>query len=484
MVARYGEVAAWAREAGYDGVQLGSANAKLLDQFLSPFYNRRTDEFGGSLERRARVLRLIRDAVAERAGADFPCTVKVPVGDARRRASRARPTRDALRLAPLVEEWGFDAVTPVEVSVFPDTTLSRGGVPDSFWTNHGDGDPAAGRARRRAAGARSSRPARGRGRPRTPFAPVWNRDALHGGASSAVGIPVFAVGGIRTARRGPRRSSTPARPTSSASAGRSTPSPTSPRASSPATTGPALCRSSNRCVPAQMLGMKGVCYNPEVRRRAPFTEPDRRPPVAVAGPRHRRPAGRGRARSHPHRGPEAARFRWAAPTTGGHGMGHGTRRMGRTGRRLLLGGLAAMTVVAGTAIPATAAFATDDYPVPPSPTVEVEGTTVTPSGEQASNNGVEVLGAQVTRGSMPFTGGDVAGLAAIGVGAVAVGAVLVQRSRSPWRRPDPARRPVRQEPGSASAISSMRAITSVVEARQHVERAEVLVHLLDAARAR
>ena len=55
MAARYGDVAAWAREAGYDGVQLGSANAKLLDQFLSPFYNRRTDEFGGSLEnRRAR----------------------------------------------------------------------------------------------------------------------------------------------------------------------------------------------------------------------------------------------------------------------------------------------------------------------------------------------------------------------------------------------------------------------------------------------
>ncbi len=31
--------------------------------------------------------------------------------------------------------------------------------------------------------------------------------------------------------------------------------------------GPRLCRSSNRCVPAQMLGMRGVCYNPEVRKR-------------------------------------------------------------------------------------------------------------------------------------------------------------------------------------------------------------------------
>ena len=75
------------------------------------------------------------------------------------------PARDApttrSRLCRLVEEWGFDAVTPVEVSVFPDTTLSRGGVPDSFWTNPGIADAASARPRRPAGGAPSSRPARG-----------------------------------------------------------------------------------------------------------------------------------------------------------------------------------------------------------------------------------------------------------------------------------------------------------------------------------
>jgi 2,4-dienoyl-CoA reductase-like NADH-dependent reductase (Old Yellow Enzyme family) len=116
MAGRYGEVAAWAREAGYDGIQLGSANAKLLDQFLSPFYNRRRDEFGGSLERRASILRLIRAAVAARAGADFPCTVKVPVETAPPGLPRATES-EALELARLVQEWGFDAVTPVRVSV-------------------------------------------------------------------------------------------------------------------------------------------------------------------------------------------------------------------------------------------------------------------------------------------------------------------------------------------------------------------------------
>jgi 2,4-dienoyl-CoA reductase-like NADH-dependent reductase (Old Yellow Enzyme family) len=103
MADRYGDVAAWAREAGYDGFQLGSANAKLLDQFLSPFYNRRADEFGGSLENRARVLHLIRRAVADRAGADFPCTVKVPAEVAPLGLPHT-DTAEALRLCRLVAE--------------------------------------------------------------------------------------------------------------------------------------------------------------------------------------------------------------------------------------------------------------------------------------------------------------------------------------------------------------------------------------------
>src|SRR5207302_4244348 len=124
MADRYGETAAWACEAGYDGVQLGSANAKLLDQFLSPFYNRRTDQFGGSPERRASILRLIRERVADRAGADFPCLVKVPAETAP--FGPRTSTDEALALCRLVEEWGFDGVTPVSVSGSRDTTPSRG----------------------------------------------------------------------------------------------------------------------------------------------------------------------------------------------------------------------------------------------------------------------------------------------------------------------------------------------------------------------
>jgi 2,4-dienoyl-CoA reductase-like NADH-dependent reductase (Old Yellow Enzyme family) len=263
MAVRYGEVAEWAREAGYDGIQLGSANAKLLDQFLSPFYNRRTDEFGGSLENRARVLRLIREQVARHAGDDFACTVKVPAETAPpgfRRTSHD----EALRLCALAEDWGFDAITPVEVSVFPDTTLSRGGVPDGLWANKGMADRFA-RAMPSPVRRRMMTTVAKWGAKRAPFEPVWNR-SLFTAASTRASIPVFAVGGIRTAAEvnqilddGQADMVGIGRPFYAEPdlAARILGDDPAPR----------RCLNSNRCVPAQMLGMKGICYNPDVRRR-------------------------------------------------------------------------------------------------------------------------------------------------------------------------------------------------------------------------
>jgi 2,4-dienoyl-CoA reductase-like NADH-dependent reductase (Old Yellow Enzyme family) len=263
MATRYGDIAAWARDAGYDGVQLGSANAKLLDQFLSPFYNRRTDEFGGSMERRASVLRLIREAVSERAGADYPCTVKVPAEVAPLGLPRTDEA-EALALCRLVEEWGFDAVTPVTVSVFPDTTLSRGDAPDSFRTN-----AAMSSRLRKAAPSRVRRATLKAGLwwggKHAPFTPVWNR-ALFTAAAEHVGIPVFAVGGIRTAA-----DVHSALDAGADMVGIGRPFYAEPDLAARILAGdeaPRLCRNSNRCVPAQMLGMRGACYNPEVNRQA------------------------------------------------------------------------------------------------------------------------------------------------------------------------------------------------------------------------
>lgn len=70
-----------AMEAGFDGVQIHSAHGYLLSEFLSPFFNRRLDEYGGSLRNRARmhlqVLKEIRSVV----GADVPVFIKMNSND-------------------------------------------------------------------------------------------------------------------------------------------------------------------------------------------------------------------------------------------------------------------------------------------------------------------------------------------------------------------------------------------------------------------
>ena len=259
MAVRYGEVAAWAREAGYDGIQLASSNAKLLDQFLSPFYNRRTDEFGGSVENRARVLRLIRESVAERAGDDYTCTVKIPVGEKAPPFLPHTTWDEGLRLATLVEEWGYDSITPVEVSVFPDTTLSRGGIPASIWRNQ-----AIKTRLRKAAPGRLERGVITAGYVvggvQAPFKPVWNRSRFIA-VKERASVPVLAVGGIRTAAEvdeildGGQADLV----------GIGRPFYAEPDLASRILGGDQreqLCQYSNLCVPAQMLGMKGVCYNP------------------------------------------------------------------------------------------------------------------------------------------------------------------------------------------------------------------------------
>jgi 2,4-dienoyl-CoA reductase-like NADH-dependent reductase (Old Yellow Enzyme family) len=262
LAAQFGRVAGWAREAGYDGVQLGSANAKLLDQFLSPFYNTRRDEFGGSTARRARILAVIRDAVGREAGDDYPCTVKVPVETSPPFTRRATFS-EALELCRLVEDFGFHAVTPVRVSVFPDTTLSRGGAPSSLWRH-----PAMRKRLEKAAPSRTRRAAviagAWAGAQRAGFTPVWNRD-LFAAVKRQSGIPVFAVGGIRTAEE--VHDILAREEADMVGIGR--PFYAEADLAHHILQGDGThrrCLNSNLCVAAQMLGMKGVCYNPEVTR--------------------------------------------------------------------------------------------------------------------------------------------------------------------------------------------------------------------------
>ena len=81
IVKRFASTATILKKAGFDGVQIHSAHGYLLSQFLSPITNKRTDEYGGSLENRARLLLSVIKAVRAAVGAEFPIAVKLNSSD-------------------------------------------------------------------------------------------------------------------------------------------------------------------------------------------------------------------------------------------------------------------------------------------------------------------------------------------------------------------------------------------------------------------
>ncbi len=81
VVAAFGAAAERARAVGFDAVEIHSAHGYLLHQFLSPISNRRSDEYGGSLENRARLLLRVVDAVRKVWPAEQPLLVRLSCTD-------------------------------------------------------------------------------------------------------------------------------------------------------------------------------------------------------------------------------------------------------------------------------------------------------------------------------------------------------------------------------------------------------------------
>ncbi len=82
IVADYRRAAENAKAAGFDGVEIHGANGYLIDEFLQDSSNKRTDEYGGSIENRARLLLEVTDAVISVWGADRVGVHLAPRGDA------------------------------------------------------------------------------------------------------------------------------------------------------------------------------------------------------------------------------------------------------------------------------------------------------------------------------------------------------------------------------------------------------------------
>jgi 2,4-dienoyl-CoA reductase-like NADH-dependent reductase (Old Yellow Enzyme family) len=148
-----------AKEAGFDGVQIHAAHGWLLSQFLSPFFNKRTDEYGGSLENRARIVVEVTRRIREATGDNFTILVKINSDDF---LPGGFNTDEMLEVAAMLETAGVDAI---EIS---------GGTIGALLTGNPDGS----------------------------FSPVSRKDVYYAEAAKRlkekIRIPVILVGGIRT----------------------------------------------------------------------------------------------------------------------------------------------------------------------------------------------------------------------------------------------------------------------------------------------
>lgn len=106
-VEAFAYAAGLAKEAGFDGVQIHAAHGYLISSFLSPHFNNRRDQYGGTVENRARFLLNILEAVRGPVGRDFPVLVKMNVNDF---LPDGLSADDMLKTAVLLEQAGVAAV--------------------------------------------------------------------------------------------------------------------------------------------------------------------------------------------------------------------------------------------------------------------------------------------------------------------------------------------------------------------------------------
>jgi mycofactocin system FadH/OYE family oxidoreductase 2 len=156
VVEWWGRSAQLSREGGFDGTEVHISHSYLLHQFLSPLYNKRTDEYGGSFENRLRFAREVIAEVRRRSGSDWVVGVRISLSDF---IPGALDVEDAIRAAQMLESDGEIDYVNVTAAGYHNIfrAIEPSDVPDGYLVD------------------------------------------LSAQVKAAVGLPVFAVGGIKDA---------------------------------------------------------------------------------------------------------------------------------------------------------------------------------------------------------------------------------------------------------------------------------------------
>ncbi|MDE6767120.1 MAG: NAD(P)/FAD-dependent oxidoreductase, partial [Eubacterium sp.] len=113
LICQFIEGAVRVKKAGCDGVELHASHGYLIQQFLSPNTNKRTDEYGGNLENRMRFLMEIIDGIRKNCGPEFPIVVRLTVDemyDKIGQKGRGYDLPEGLKMAKMLNDKGIDAI--------------------------------------------------------------------------------------------------------------------------------------------------------------------------------------------------------------------------------------------------------------------------------------------------------------------------------------------------------------------------------------
>lgn len=106
-VKAFGDAAQRAVESDFDAIQIHAAHGYLLSQFLSPYYNKRDDAYGGTLENRARFVVRVYEEIRQRVGKVFPVMIKINSEDF---LEEGITVEEIIQVCHMLEDLGIDAI--------------------------------------------------------------------------------------------------------------------------------------------------------------------------------------------------------------------------------------------------------------------------------------------------------------------------------------------------------------------------------------
>lgn len=123
MVEQFANAAELVKRAGFDAVEIHAGHGYILASFISPYSNRRTDQYGGGVENRARFLVEVIKAVREKVGEGFPILCRLDAKEYRIEGDGGIHIEDAVAVSKLAVAAGCDAI---DVSAYADTSSGIG----------------------------------------------------------------------------------------------------------------------------------------------------------------------------------------------------------------------------------------------------------------------------------------------------------------------------------------------------------------------